>query len=243
MTKFQFQKQARKWHRYLGLILGIQFLFWTIGGLYFSWTSIETIRGEDIKNEKPSLIIPTGGRSLSTLTDSLQSVKQGLMIDQIQLVDILGEAHYQVHIKKPELKVLLFNAHSLAPRKEINEKEAIELAQKSLKNPSKLLKTEYLTTTHGHHEYREKPLPAYAITFDKPNNTTVYVSPNLGSVQSFRNDKWRIFDFLWMMHTMDYQERDDFNNWLLRLFSIFGLVTLLSGFTLFFLTTKFQTKK
>jgi hypothetical protein len=243
MTKFQFQKQVRKWHRYLGLILGIQFLFWTIGGLYFSWTSIETIRGEDIKNEKPSLIIPTGSRSLSTLTDSLQSVKQGLMIDQIQLIDILDEAHYQVHIKKPEPKVLLFNAHSLAPRKEINEKDAIELAQNSLKNPSKLLKTEYLTTTHGHHEYREKPLPAYAITFDKPNNTTVYVSVNLGSVQSFRNDKWRIFDFLWMMHTMDYRERDDFNNWLLRLFSIFGLVTLLSGFTLFFLTTKFQTKK
>jgi hypothetical protein len=238
MTKFQFQKQVRKWHRYLGLILGIQFLFWTIGGLYFSWTSIESIRGEDIKNEKPSLIIPTGSRSLSILIDSLQGGTNGLMIDQIQLIDILGEVHYQVHIKKPDIKVMLFNAHSLAPRKEINEKDAIELAQNSLKNPSKLLKTEYLTTTHGHHEYREKPLPAYAITFDKPNNTTVYVSVNLGSVQSFRNDKWRIFDFLWMLHTMDYRERDDFNNWLLRLFSIFGLVTLLSGFILFFITTK-----
>jgi hypothetical protein len=220
------------------LILGIQFLFWTIGGLYFSWTSIESIRGEDIKNEKPSLIIPTGSRSLSILIDSLQGGTNGLMIDQIQLIDILGEVHYQVHIKKPDIKVMLFNAHSLAPRKEINEKDAIELAQNSLKNPSKLLKTEYLTTTHGHHEYREKPLPAYAITFDKPNNTTVYVSVNLGSVQSFRNDKWRIFDFLWMLHTMDYRERDDFNNWLLRLFSIFGLVTLLSGFILFFITTK-----
>jgi len=243
MNKFQFQKQVRKWHRYLGFILGIQFLFWTIGGLYFSWTSIESIRGEDIKNEKPSLIIPTGSRSLSTLTDSLQAVTEDIVIDQIQLIDILGEAHYQVHIRKPDAKVLLFNAYSLALRKEINEKDAIQLAQNSLKKPSKLLKTEYLTTTHGHHEYREKPLPAYAITFDKPNNTTVYVSKDLGTVQTFRNDKWRIFDFLWMIHTMDYQERDDFNNWVLRIFSIFGLVTLLSGFTLFFLTTKFQTKK
>jgi hypothetical protein len=94
MTKFQFQKQVRKWHRYLGLILGIQFLFWTIGGLYFSWTSIESIRGEDIKNEKPSLIIPTGSRSLSILIDSLQGGTNGLMIDQIQLIDILGEVHY-----------------------------------------------------------------------------------------------------------------------------------------------------
>ncbi len=238
MNKFQLQKAVRKWHRYLGIILGIQFLFWTIGGLYFSWTSIESIRGEDIKNEKPPLVIPTGSRALSILTDSLRTVTPNLVVDQIQLIDILGEAHYQVHIRKPNAMVLLFNVYSLALRKEINEKDAIQLAQNSLKNPSKLLKTEYLTTTHGHHEYREKPLPAYVITFDKPNNTTVYVSKDLGTVQSFRNNQWRIFDFLWMMHTMDYQERDNFNNWIIRLFSIFGLVTLLSGFILFFLTTK-----
>ena len=243
MNKFQLQKAVRKWHRYLGIILGIQFLFWTIGGLYFSWTSIESIRGEDIKNEKPPLVIPTGSRALSILTDSLRTVIPNLVVEQIQLIDILGETHYQVHIKKPDARVLLFKAYSLALRKEINEKEAIQLAQNSLKNPSILLKIEYLTTTHGHHEYREKPLPAYAITFDKPNNTTVYISKDLGTVQSFRNDQWRIFDFLWMMHTMDYQERDNFNNWLLRVFSVFGLVTLLSGFTLFFLTTKFSVKK
>ena len=35
-----------------------------------------------------------------------------------------------------------------------------------------------------------------------------------------------------MSHTMDYQGRDDFNNWLLRAFSVFGLLTVLSGFLL-----------
>lgn len=28
----------RKTHRYLGLFIGIQFIGWTISGLYFSWT-------------------------------------------------------------------------------------------------------------------------------------------------------------------------------------------------------------
>ena len=36
----------RKTHRYLGVILGIHFLFWTIGGLYFSWTNIDEIHGD-----------------------------------------------------------------------------------------------------------------------------------------------------------------------------------------------------
>jgi hypothetical protein len=40
-----------------------------------------------------------------------------------------------------------------------------------------------------------------------------------------------------MMHTMDYQGRDNFNNLVLRAFSVLGLVTVLSGFTLFALTS------
>lgn len=243
MNRLQFQKKVRKWHRYLGVTLGVQFLFWTIGGLYFSWTNIETIRGEDIRNEKPTLTMPTGSRSLSMLTDSLNKAMPNITIDQIQIIDILGVAHYQVHVKSPEKKALLFDAQSLNFKKPLNEQEAIKVAQQSLKSPSTPLKTEYITSTHGHHEYREKPLPAYAITFGSPNNTTVYVSSDLGTIQSYRNNQWRIFDFFWMLHTMDYRERDDFNNWLLRIFSVFGLVTLFSGFALFLLTMSSKPRK
>ena len=42
--------KIRKTHRYLGLFLGIQFLFWTISGLYFSWTNIDDIHGDHFKN-------------------------------------------------------------------------------------------------------------------------------------------------------------------------------------------------
>jgi len=99
-----------------------------------------------------------------------------------------------------------------------------------------------LTSTNGHHEYREKPLPAYAVTFAKPNNVTVYVSAELGTVQSYRTNSWRAFDFLWMLHTMDYENRDNINNWVLRICSVLGLVTILSGFLLYFLTFKLKRK-
>jgi hypothetical protein len=36
-----------------------------------------------------------------------------------------------------------------------------------------------------------------------------------------------------MLHTMDYEGRDDINNWLLRAYSVLGLVTISSGFLLF----------
>ena len=41
---------------------------------------------------------------------------------------------------------------------------------------------------------------------------SVYVSEATGRVLERRNDAWRLFDFLWMLHTMDYWGRDDFNH-------------------------------
>lgn len=37
-----------------------------------------------------------------------------------------------------------------------------------------------------------------------------------------------------MIRTMDYEGRDNFNNIILRSFSILGLITILSGFTLWY---------
>lgn len=44
---------TRKTHRYLGVFIGIQFLFWTLGGLYFSWNNMDDVHGETLlKQEK-----------------------------------------------------------------------------------------------------------------------------------------------------------------------------------------------
>ena len=44
--------KIRKAHRYLGIFLGIQFIFWTLSGLYFSWTDINEIRVDYLKKTK-----------------------------------------------------------------------------------------------------------------------------------------------------------------------------------------------
>ena len=59
-----------------------------------------------------------------------------------------------------------------------------------------------------------------------------------GALVRIRNARWRVFDFLWMLHTMDYRGRDDINNLVLRAFSVLGLVTIASGFVLFWLTSR-----
>lgn len=227
----------RKTHRYLGFILGIQFLFWTISGLYFSWTDIDEIHG-DFQHKAPPRLSANFNfispnlvfKKLSERADSIQS---------IQLVSILGKPFYNLQFfSGNSVKKILADATTGEVRPAISKEEAVLIAAESFKDEAKVKSVEYLSSTNGHHEYREKPLPAWAVTFQHPTNTTVYVSAEGGKVESFRNNKWRLFDFLWMGHTMDYKTRDNINNWLLRIFSAFGLVTVLSGFVLFVVSSK-----
>lgn len=230
-------RTIRRTHRYLGVILGVQFLFWTMGGLYFSWTNLDEIHGDFQRHHVPRLKTAAGVVSpdsvlskLNTPVDSIQSV---------QLTTILQKPYWSIsYYSANSLNTVLADAHTGVPRPVIAKEEAVRIARESFHGNPLLKSVDYLASTGGHHEYRSKPLPAWAVTFDHPTNTTVYVSADYGRVESFRNNKWRVFDFLWMMHTMDYQQRDNINNWLLRTFSLFGLLTIFSGFALYWVSRK-----
>jgi uncharacterized iron-regulated membrane protein len=235
----------RRTHRYLGVILGIQFLFWTISGLYFSWTNIDEIHGDF--QHKPPPKLTSGIHLISPDSVFKQVIDKPVFINSIQLVAILQKPFYSInYTAKKESKTILANAETGIIRNRITKEEAIQIAAESFNGKPAVQLVEYITATNHHHEYREKPLPAWAVTFAHPTNTTVYVSAEQGKVESFRNNKWRIFDFLWMGHTMDYQSRDNINNWLLRIFSLFGLITVLSGFALYLVSRnkkKFKVTK
>jgi hypothetical protein len=237
MTKARIKKLIRKAHRYMGLFLGIQFLFWTLGGLYFSWSDIREIRGEDIRNEGSSLVLTGKYVPPDSVLNEARKKYAILRLISVQLIDLLGQPYYQVSFQTNQrVKAVLASAITGELKGPLNEAEAIAVAKRSLIHPVEPASVTYITETNGHHEYRGKALPAYAVTFKEDMNSTVYVSTEMGTVQSFRNNRWRVFDILWMMHTMDYQGRDNFNNWILRIFSALGLLAIISGFMLYFVS-------
>ena len=237
----------RKTHRYLGLFTGIQFIFWTLGGLYFSWSDIDEIHG-DFQRKAP--VNFSSQMNLASPAQVLAQLPQADSVKSIKLVEILGEPVYQIiyfanHEGEAMPQTQLAVAQSGTLRGGLTEQEAVQMARNSFSEKAEVQQVEFLTEgkVGKHHEYRESPLPAYAVTMQHPTNTTVYVASERGEVMKFRNNKWRLFDFLWMMHTMDYEGRDNFGNLLLRLFSIVGMVTILSGFALYFVSSKGSRKK
>ena len=214
----------RRTHRILGVLIGIQFLFWTISGLYFSWTDIDEIHGDQFLNEE----IPLKANTLMSISE----ITNNEPVNDLELRNINNEPYYWVNGTN------LYHAKTGVRKDTITKDDAIAIARSRVKSQYKIAETELISKVGKHSEYRGRPLPAWKVRFEEPEHLVAYVSATDGSFQRVRHREWRWFDFLWMFHTMDYAGRDDFNNFLLRAFSLFGLLTVMSGFTLYFVTSK-----
>ena len=160
------------------------------------------------------------------------NVDSTLEISTLELRFVRHQPYYWVNGEQ------LFDAKTGELKQEITEEEAKEIAMIYIKGDYAIKSAEYLTEAGAHHEYRGRPLPAWAVQFDHPEDIIAYIDAKSGNFERVRHSSWRVFDFLWMFHTMDYAGRDNFNNLLLRASSVFGLATIVSGFTLFFMTLK-----
>ncbi len=213
--------KIRKIHRYLGLFLGVQFLFWTISGLYFSWTNIDDIHGDHFKNLEYQ---PKAFDNL--ISPSQLGVQYG--IRTIEIRDLNNTPYYWVN------KNQLYNAINGSLKNHITKEEALYIAKNNMKSNLEVETIEQIHEVGKHHEYRKKLLPAYVISYQTDEVLKAYVSVKDGKFQTVRHRSWRWFDFLWMTHTMDYEARDNFNTIVLRIFSLLGLITVLSGFLLWY---------
>ncbi|MFL2700823.1 MAG: PepSY domain-containing protein [Gammaproteobacteria bacterium] len=118
------------------------------------------------------------------------------------------------------------------PIKPLTKQEALLItSQKTTLNPLEAILIEDVKPGS---EYRGA-LPAYKVKTDSKDKINVYVGYMTGDISSIRSDSWRIWDLMWSLHIMDYRERDNINNILLKFLSVLALITSLSGITLFFI--------
>jgi hypothetical protein len=225
----------RKTHRYLGVFIGIQFLLWTVGGLYFAWTNIQEIRGNHLVHKDDILIIKNKMKSPDEVLKMNQIAPAS--VKEIKLTSLFFESYYFVEV---EDDMMLINSETGEKRTPISEVEARKIALKKLKKDIPIKNIEYVTAENidQHFQYRGGMLPAWAVELDDDSNTVLYICALRGSLEKVRTKQWRIFDYLWMLHIMDYNERDNINNTILRGFSVLGMITILSGFVLFFQSSK-----
>jgi len=210
----------RTFHKYLSLAISIQLLLWTVSGIYFAFNKIELIRGEQyLLNEDASNLDLTEIKGTFN-TKSINIVKR---LDK-WILRLEGET--QVYYRA-------LNGEELM---ELNELEAIEIVrQKTSLIPLKAVK---INSQSRGSEFRGRKLPLYKVSTESEDNINVYVGAMSGEIAAIRSDSWRTWDFMWGAHIIDYRDRDNIDNFLLKVLSILALISALSGIALFFKTFK-----
>lgn len=235
--------RVRTWrqiHRILGLVIGIQLLLWTVSGLIFSWNSIRSVRGEDMVREPGETdlrdVALASPLDMQFLKEADSYGSQAVVAIEFRTLSDRVVCEWKLDTGSG-YRYVLFDATTGKQVSPIGKELAVEIARNDFSPDCPVRSVSRITSTSGHSEYRKKELPVWRVTMDHPTNTSIYVSAERGLVTARRNDQWRRFDFFWMLHTMDYQGRDNFNHWLLRAVSIFGVATVLSGFALWLMTS------
>ena len=130
MKRRNYKHFIRKSHRYLGIFIGVQFLLWTLGGLYFSWTNINEIRGEDLMREHHALNANKDFISPKIAIEEIRKSRGEAEITRVQLIEILGEPFYEIRCESADKKAetVVANALDGKIRPLISEDEARRIA-------------------------------------------------------------------------------------------------------------------
>jgi|TARA_B110000495_G_scaffold153744_1_gene136862 hypothetical protein len=238
---------SRTIHRYLSVVIGVQLLFWTISGLIFAWNPIGKVRGEHLTRKPQSVDLSQFElKSVNELVANLDTEKESsnkLLGATLRM--LLADPVYEFEFLEDEgRRVSLCHAETGELISPISEDLARRVALDDFAEATQITSIELIEDgLSSHSEYRGKELPAWRVALDHSSGTVIYVSANRGTVTTRRNSRWRVFDFFWMLHTMDYQGRDNFNTILLKSVSIFGVATVLSGYWLWWRTSRLRRRR
>ena len=232
----------RKLHRWLGLLMALQIIAWMGSGLYFAIFPIETIRGEHLTKGAASLS-SIDLEDLITPSAAWQSVLLETGPDitplAISVVTDTNTTWYRVSGSQGKSDLTRYvNGRTGTVREFLTRAQIREIALDQLAVDGNIESINLLEESKNGDEYRGRELPVWQVVYSSPESLRLYINGWTGEIVARRTTRWRIFDFLWMLHIMDFDDRSDFNTPLLQIAAALGLLVALSGLIFWAMTTK-----
>ncbi|WP_236559751.1 PepSY domain-containing protein [Colwellia sp. 20A7] len=214
---------SRKYHKWLMLFVGFQFVVWSISGAYMVIFDLDYIHGDNlVVNNQSSLKESQINYPVAKLYRHYPNAKN------VELTSIQGNAVYRFsnddgkHLLSADTGILL------SP---INERYAVGIAKYSYIQSNTVIKKVSLITENPPFELSARHLPVWRVDFKGFSNPSLYINTQTGEVVTKRHLFWRIFDWMFSFHVMDYVE-EDASNKLLFVFIVLSLVASFFGLIL-----------
>ena len=219
-SKFKIQPILwRKIHKWVGLVLGLQFVLWTFSGAVMALLDSDKVGGHSAA--------PTAATVQAWPADMVPPAS-GQAVEGLTLRRIVDRPVYEIKVRQG---IQLLDARSGQPIL-IDAAFAENIARDAFHHDSAVASVTRLEKANL--EAREHSGAMWRVDFADEENSSSYISAETGRPLVNRGDTWRLWDVAWMLHNMDYVNRTSFNHPLI-IFVAFGALWLsFTGFYLLF---------
>ena len=209
-------------HKWASLVVGIQVIFWVVGGLVMVSIPIERVRGEHHIREVAAPPLPLNVMPLAEV-----SALTGERPVRAELRSTLrGPVWVLSGGQEKRTTVSALTGLPLAPMTEAEARAAAAAAYVGRGAPVAALYLPEQPQETG------KAGPVWRVNFDDAEKTAFYVSPATGEVETRRSGLWRFYDLMWRLHILDLKSGENFNHPLLIGVTALTLALLVTGLVL-----------
>lgn len=218
-----FMRRFAKWHIWLGWLTGVPLVLWCVSGLVMVAKPIEEVRGDHLRHEVPPTALPAG-------TDIAVRLPTNPARPVVAVETRVEQGRVLTRLTYADDSVERFDAdgRKLAPLSDI---EARLLVANRIVGGDRVDSVRLIAADRPPLDFRQ-PIAAWQLIL--ADGTHVYVGRDSGEIAAVRTRWWRVFDFMWGIHIMDLQTREDTHHPILILFSGLALVGSVLGTTLLF---------
>lgn len=210
-------------HKWVGLVVGIQVLFWVAGGVVMTVLPIEKVRSEHHLAEVKPAPLPM---------DKVLGAAEAAHHAGVTPVEALLKTTPRgpVWTFRPSTgDPVTVAATTGLPLPAMTTAQTRAFAAGAYKGEGKPVSVRLLPTAPAETGKRG---PLWRVDFDDAERTTFYLSPDTAEVVSRRSGVWRFYDFFWRLHILDFKDGDNFNHPLLIIAALLALGVVITGFVL-----------
>lgn len=218
------RSSLRRYHVWLGWLVGIPMLFWTVSGLVMVAKPIEEVRGTD-------LIAPP--KAMHLAMPIVAPRVTGLPVTTISLKPRADGPRWEVDIEGAGSRLADPETGRLLPR--LGAADAAREVMARYTGKARVVETSRIDADSPPLELR-RAMNGWRVRMD--DGTHFYVDGGSGEIVARRTSWWRIYDFMWGLHIMDLQGREETNNPWVVTFSALSLGMVLLALVLLPLTIK-----
>ena len=218
------RQKLRRWHVWLGWIVGLPLLVWTATGLFMTTFPIERVRGEHLIGEAPALALTVppvppavGARPLASLS----------------LEPRLGGARWIIRYQDGGARLADPTTGRLLPP--LSAADARAIVEARYAGASQVKAVERTSADSPPIELRRN-VPAWRVVY--ADGARFYVPAETGEILARRTGLWRVYDFMWGLHILDPGGRSDTDSWWMFAFALVSLVSIVMALALLPMTIR-----